>query len=187
MSKLVSSPVLGSWIWEGSCQLVTHCFSGSLSFSKLKTFFFFGSPSWPSKCQLQGRQFKFAVYWAKCPQILFDLFLSLHWQRGLQGAGEWGRYQAAPGPQSGLGSQDSVSRSPLIWAGCISLKHLAFGTGLYLTASKWLFFLVLLKEPDPSHKFSINGIINWYNFKSKNAELVCGKHKHVFGVRCKLV
>lgn len=70
--------------------------------------------------------------------------------------------------------------------GAPNLKHLACGMGLHLTASKWLFFLVLLKEPDPSHKFSINGIIDWYNFKSKNAERVCGKHKHVFGVRCKL-
>ena len=127
---------------------------------------------------------KWYLFLNKAHQIDFDHSLPCHWKWELE-CGLLGR-QDSPVQDSGHSSQDSVSQSPLIWVGSTSLKHLACGMGLHLTASKWLFFLVLLKEPDPSHKFSINGIINWYKFKSKNAELVCGKHKHVFGVRCKL-
>lgn len=48
-------------------------------------------------------------------------------------------------------------------------------------------FFSFIKGVDFFYKFFINGIINWYNFKFKNVELVCGKRKYVFGVRCKLV
>ena len=40
MSKHVSSPVLGSYIWGGSCQLVTHCSSGSPFLLQVENFFF---------------------------------------------------------------------------------------------------------------------------------------------------
>lgn len=49
---------------------------------------------------------------------------------------------------------------PLSGPGAANGSVQPLGGAWDLTASKWLFFLVLLKKPDPSHEFPINGIIN---------------------------
>lgn len=41
---------------------------------------------------------------------------------------------------------------------------------------------IVTKASALSQRFSISGIMNWYKAKSKDSELVCSKHKHMFSV-----
>lgn len=188
MSEHVSSPVLGSYIWETLPVGTTQGPSGSPAVPQVENFLLLLFT--PLTFQMPSSRMPIQIWFILNhvhPNSLGSFFI-FSWNMGTsaQSTQKWKvlRLLQLHGVDSAAEMEFFMKPTYLSRVHLIEVFSLQYG--LYLTASKW-FFLVLLKEPDPSHKFSINGIINWYNFKSKNAEPVCGKHKHVFGVRCKLV